>query len=401
MISVEEADKIIFRNIRKLPAVRVSLPEAFGMVLREDLLADRDIPPFDRVMMDGIGISFASWEKGNRVFPIDGIQKAGIPPVHLVDAHASLEVMTGAVLPVGCDCVIPYEDIEIKDGKARLRQGVELRRLQYVHSKASDHARGARLVRRGERLFAPQVAVAASVGKAEVLVSMNPSIAVVGTGDEVVGIHEQVEPYQIRQSNVYVIEAALKLSGYDRVTRFHIRDDQEELSARLKQILEDFDVLVLSGGVSMGKLDFVPEALCKIGVKALFHQVKQRPGKPFWFGKGREDKPVFALPGNPVSTQVGVYRYVLPYLSEAVDARAAEKEFAVLREDIDVKTDRAYFLPVKVESREDGRLLAAPVFPNVSGDYAALARTDGFVELPADTFRFAKGTTARLFRWKV
>jgi molybdopterin molybdotransferase len=224
---------------------------------------------------------------------------------------------------------------------------------------------------------------------------------VVGTGDEVVAIDQKVEPYQIRQSNAYAIAAALKLSGYDKVTCFHLRDDKDELRANLSEMLKDFDVLVLSGGVSMGKFDYIPDVLADIGVKVVFHQVKQRPGKPFWFGNNKEGKPVFALPGNPVSTQVGLYRYVLPYLNKAVNAYALEQEFVVLDRNVDVKTDRTYFLPVKIKGQEDGRLLATPVFPRVSGDYAALAKSDGFIELLEGIFEFPMGAAARLYRWKI
>ena len=400
MITVEEADKIISLNIEKFPSVQVPLQDAFGMVLQEDLIADRDLPPFDRVTMDGIGIKFNTWEQGDRTFSVEGVQKAGIPPLKLEGSSTCLEVMTGAVLPGGCDCVIPYEDVSIKEGKAMVREDVKPIHRQFVHAQASDYPRGTVLLKKGARLLAPQVAIAASIGKAEVLVSAAPKVAAVGTGDEVVGINDQVEPHQIRQLNSYVIEAALKLSGYDQVTRFHLRDDKEELRARLGEMLEHFDVIVLSGGVSMGKFDYIPDVLAGLGVEVLFHQVKQCPGKPFWFGKSSDGKPVFALPGNPVSTQVGVYRYVLPYFNTASGACEQAQEFAVLDSDVDVKTDRTYFLPVKVRGDEDGRFLSTPVFTGTSGDYAALAGTDGFLELPQDTFRFSKGATARLYRWK-
>lgn len=400
MITVEEADKIIFKDIKEFPSVRVPLQEAFGMVLQEDLYADRDLPPFHRVAMDGIAINYSSWEAGNRSFTVEGMQKAGSPAVTLKDTSACIEAMTGAVLPEGCDCVVPVENIEMDNGQAKLREGFKLTRMQNIHMKGSDYKRGTSLVLKGFRLFSPQVAVAAAIGKAEIFVTQSPKIAVIGTGDELVGIHQKVEPYQIRQSNSYALQSALQMQGYDHVTRFHIKDDKDELKKRLGKILDDFDVLVLSGGVSMGRLDYVPEVLQAIGVEVLFHKVKQRPGKPFWFGKSKEGKPVFALPGNPVSTQICVYRYVLPYLDKAVGARAVLEEFAVLDENVKIKTDRTYFLPVKIESEQRGRLMTMPVYPNGSGDYASLARSDGFIELPPDTFQFPKGTSARLYRWK-
>lgn len=401
MITVKEADMIISGNIKKYPSVRVPLQSAFRMVLREDLIADRDLPPFNRVMMDGIGINLSAWEKGVRTFTIEGIQKAGIPALNLKNPEACLEVMTGAVLPQGCDCVIPVEGVEMVKGKAKLKDSLNLTRMQYVHIQSSDHQARARLVSKGSRLLASQVAVAASIGKQEVLVSQMPKIAVVGTGDEVIGIGQKLAPYQIRRSNSYVIQAALELCGYNRVFCFHIRDDKDELKTRLGKMLEDFDVLILSGGVSRGKFDYIPEVLNRLGVKELFHRVKQRPGKPLWFGKSKEGKPVFGLPGNPVSTHVGVYRYVLPFLDKSIGIWSVPEEFVSLEEDVEIKTDLTYFLPVKAESRQDSCLVGSPVFPNGSGDYASLTKADGFIELPPDTFRFAKGAIARFYRWKI
>lgn len=400
MITVEEADKIIFDDIRVLPATRAPLQESYGMVLREDLFADRDLPPFHRATMDGISINFSSWEDGHRAFDVKGTQKAGSPPLTLESNAACIEVMTGAVVPAGCDCVIPVENIELSNGKAKLREDPKLSRMMNIHAKGSDYQCRDKLVLKGIRLFSPQVAVAAAIGKTEVLVTQIPRIAVIGTGDELVGIDQKPKPYQIRQSNSYAIQSALVLQGYDDVTRFHIEDNKDKLRKRLSKILEDFDMLILSGGVSMGKFDYIPEVLQAIGVEVLFHKVKQRPGKPFWFGKSKEGKPVFALPGNPVSTQIGLYRYVLPYLDRAIGAQATLKEYAVLGEDTDVKTTLTYFLPVKIKSGQDGQLVTFPVFPNGSGDYASLAKSDGFIELPPDTSPFSKGTSARLYRWK-
>jgi molybdopterin molybdotransferase len=400
MITVEEADTIISANIKEFPSVRIPLEEAFGMILREDLTADRDLPPFHRVMMDGIAVHVSSCLAGHNNFPIEGIQKAGDPALTLKDSSSCIEVMTGAVLPAGCDCVIPVESVEIVNGKAQVNNECKPSLMMNVHAQGSDHESGAKLVLKGARLLSPQVAVAAAVGKTKVLVSQPPKIAVIGTGDELVGIDQKPRAFQIRQSNSFALQAALQLQGYDLVTRFHMKDDKQAMRKQLSQILGDFDIVVLSGGVSMGKFDHVPEVLKDIGVEVLFHRVKQRPGKPFWFGKSKEGKPVFALPGNPVATQIGAYRYVLPYLGRAAGALEAFREYAVLDEDVEIKTALTFFLPVKIESGKDGRLAARPVFPSGSGDYASLVSSDGFIELPADTFQFAKGTTGRLYRWK-
>jgi len=398
MITVKEADKIIFDNINEFSSVRIPLQEAYGMVLREDLIADRDLPPSHRATMDGIAINFSSWESGNSIFPIEGIQKAGDPSLTLKDSSSCTEIMTGAVVPAGCDCVIPVEDIEISNSKAKVN-GVELTRMMNVHAQGSDHKNGSKLVLKGARLYPSQVAIAASIGKKEVLVSLRPKIAVIGTGDELIAIDQKPQVFQIRQSNSYALQAALQLSGYDQVKRFHIKDDKDELRTQLGQLLKSFDVIILSGGVSMGKFDYVPEVLKEIGVEMLFHKVQQRPGKPFWFGKNKEGKPVFALPGNPVSTQVGVVRYILPYLDKALGVTKISPELAALGEDVKITNTFTNFLPVKIESREDGRLLATPVIPNSSGDFASLVQSDGFLELPPDNPLFPKGAVARFYRW--
>lgn len=399
MFTVPEAEKIILQHARPFQGIAVPLEESFGRVLAEDLFADRDLPLFDRVSMDGVAIHHAAWQEGARRFFIEAVQPAGFPRVSLKDPRACIEVMTGAVLPEGCDCVIPFENVDIEDGLARLKEDFKFVVLQNVHEKGSDYQKGILLLSRGCRLLPPQIAVAASIGKSEIMVSRNPQIAVIATGNELVEVDQPVEPFQIRQSNVYAIDAALRLHGYPHTSRFHIKDDRGTMTEHLRRILKEFDVIILSGGVSMGKFDYVPEVLKELGVEVCFYKIKQRPGKPFWFGISREGKPVFALPGNPVSTQVCLHRYVLVYLRKASGVKEDVVEYAILMEDVHVKTSLAYFLPVKLTCGTDGRLMAGPVHLNGSGDYASLAKSDGFIELEADTFHFPKGITARFYGW--
>ncbi len=401
MVSVREAEALILKGVKLFAPVAVALAKAFGRILREDLAADRDLPPFDRVAMDGIAINFSSWQKGRREFSIEGIQKAGSPPLMLKDKSACIEVMTGAVLPKGCDCVIPVESVEMAGTTARLRENFQVVKGLNVHPRGADHRKNNRLVRAGCRLLSPQIAVAASIGKKDVLVSKTPAVAVVATGDELVEVDQIPASYQIRQSNVYAIQAALYLQGYTQVDRFHVLDNKNELRRRLRGILQKFDVIILSGGVSMGKFDYVPQVLGGLGVEVLFHKVRQRPGKPFWFGKSRDGKPVFALPGNPVSTLISVYRYILPYLDQSSGLDTTVAEFAVLDEDVEVKTPGTYFLPVKIVCHPNGCLAVSPVYTHGSGDYASLAKSDGFVELKEDASRFPKGSVSRLYRWHV
>jgi len=399
MITVREADKIISDHIQVLPCVSMPLDQSFGKVLREDIKADRAFPPFDRVTMDGFAISSTSWKMGNRIFALEGTQKAGEPPMTLKDRQGCVEIMTGAVLPKGCDSVIPVEQAKRDGVTVKFPDDAGPGAFMNVHRQGSDHSSGEVLLTKGLRLKAPQVAVAASTGASKVSVTRVPKVAVIGTGDELVPVDHKPLSHQIRQSNSYALLAALRGRGYEECTRLHLKDDKREMADVLSKVIEEQDIIVLSGGVSMGKFDYVPEVLKRLGVEVLFHKVKQRPGRPFWFGVAKSGKPIFALPGNPVSTQVGMVRYVLPYIGKAEGEKQIGEQTAVLEEDIEVDTAFTCFYPVKVEHYFDGRILARAVKPKNSGDFVSLARSDGFVELPAETYQFSKGTTALFYRW--
>lgn len=399
MVTVQQADFILEKNAVSYSVVRVPLGSASGCVLREHVAADRDLPPFDRATMDGIAVNSASFAKGVRKFSVEGLQKAGIPARSLRNRNACVEIMTGAMLPKDCDCVIPVEYVEMDGRMARVRGGFEARAMLNVHRKSSDARKGDILLRPGCRLSPSRIAVAAAVGKSRICVARVPEIALVGTGDELVEINRPVKPFQIRRSNTCALAAGLALSGYTRVKRLHIRDDQKKLHAGLKKILAEYDVVVLSGGVSMGKLDFVPWVLEHLGVTALFHKVRQRPGGPLLFGKTSDGKPVFGLPGNPVSTQMCLRRYVLAYLNKASGLPPEDQRYVVLSQSVEVKTALTCFLPVQVTFAKDGRMNAAPVYPRTSGDFVSISKSDGFIEVPDGAFRLRKGSTCRFYGW--
>ncbi|MBI5150231.1 MAG: molybdopterin molybdotransferase MoeA [Candidatus Omnitrophica bacterium] len=398
MLTVKEAESIILASVKEFPCICVPLAEAFGRVSREDIFADRDLPPFDRVTMDGIAIDSGAWARGARQFPVAGVQKAGGRALSLKDRNACFEIMTGAILPQGCDCVIPVEHIVVDGGLARVSNELAVAPRLNVQPRASERKKGELLVRRGTPLFPAQIAVAAAVGKSRICVARAPAVAVIGTGDELVPLNARtVKPFQVRESNAYALQAGLELNGYPGATRFHVRDNLKTIESRLRKVLRQFDVIILSGGVSMGKFDFVPRALGNLGVKVLFHKVRQRPGGPFWFGKTKSGKPVFALPGNPVSSHVCLYRYVLPYLRKAGGLEKTARRYVVLDEPVEIKTALTYFLPVRLTFSSDGKTGATPVFLRGSGDYAALGESDGFIELPSDTCRFARGSAHRFY----
>lgn len=394
-----QADRLISENLNCLPIESLPLVQCAGAVLRENIYGERDQPPFDRVAMDGIALDSSAAHEGQRSFDIEAVQAAGQAPLALSQRTGCIEAMTGAMLPTGCDAVVPVEDLTVHCGIARLNDGVNVAAWDNVHRRGADSRQGALLLAAGTRLSPPEVAIAAGAGMARVRVSAQPMLAVLSTGNELVEPGEPVLPHQIRRSNVYGIIAALRRHGFQRVADDHVDDDREQMRARLKLHLDTHDVLILSGGVSMGRFDLVPSLLTELGVRRIFHGVAQRPGKPLWFGVAQSGPAVFALPGNPVSTLVCLSRYVIPALFAAMGDEAPAVRKIPLSAPVTVSTKFAQFIPVRTEVDEWGRDWAAPRLTNGSGDFTSLAGTDGFVELPAGPNSYPKGFVTRLFRW--
>jgi molybdopterin molybdotransferase len=389
MITVAEAEAIILEHAVDFGIEEIPLAQATGRVLREDLVADRDFPPFARVMMDGIAIRYEIFADGRREFAVEGIQAAGVARQALSDPAKCFEVMTGAPLPEGTDTVIRYEDLAIEEGVANIR--IESIRLaQNVHSQGFDRKEGALIVTAGRMISPAETGLAATVGKAVLAVSRSPRTVIIYTGDEIVGVEQTPLPYQIRASNVHAIKAILARQHVEADT-LHLPDDKAQTLQMLDSCLTGYDLIVLSGGVSMGKFDYIPEALEELGVERLFYKVRQRPGKPFWFGRSDRGATVFALPGNPVSAFMCALRYVQPWLRKCLGAPAAGPLYAMLAEDFEFEPDLTHFLQVKITCDDRGRLMARPVKGKGSGDLANLVDTDGFLELPFESSLFRRG----------
>ena len=401
MISVNEALKIVKENAFTPSISEVPVLESLGLILAENIIADRDFPPFNRVAMDGVAIAHSTFRGGNssnfdveKWMPfIEDTQYAGESQKQLSTPKNCMEVMTGAVLPLGCEAVVRYEDLEIeefegsKHAKFLISQR-EIKDWQNIHPQGSDRKAGDVLLWKGLKISPPEIAVMASVGKDKVLVEIPPRVAVISTGDELVEITTNPEPYQIRMSNSYMLAGALAQIGI-KANLFHLKDDKELLLSKLKEILLNHDILLLSGGVSAGKKDFVPEILTNLGIEKLFYKVAQKPGKPFWFGKSEEGKTIFALPGNPVSTFLCFCKYFLNQKQEQV----------ILDKDVFFKLNSTYFVPVKTYF-QNGKMMATPFEGSGSADFANLTDCDGFVELPADSQEFKAGEMFGFVRFR-
>lgn len=377
MISVKEALTKVLSTANDLGAELVSIHEAIGRTLAENIYSDRAMPPFDRVTMDGICIDYAQYEKGQRIFQIETIAAAGSPRVSLKDNSNCIEIMTGAPLAMGTDTVIRYEDLKEVEGGFEIVETIT--QGKNIHAKGSDHLKDYVLLQKGKKIKAIDINILASVGRSNLSVYKNPKVAVISSGDELVEINEIPEDYQIRKSNVYMLQSRLKELGVDSQT-FHFADNTESIFNEIKRVLEDFDVLLMSGGVSKGKFDFIPEVLDRLGFEKLFHRVAQRPGKPFWFGC-KENKVVFAFPGNPVSTLACFHKYFVPWLYQ-VRVQNYKPLKVVLGNEVSFKPDLDYFAQASIEQSEDGKWIATVKHGNGSGDMVSPAHMDGFIELP-------------------
>lgn len=395
MVSVAEAEKIILGHLFKPSIQQMELTQANGKILAEEVKADRDLPPFNRATMDGISIPFDSYEKGQRKFVIESLQAAGQIQQTLADAKNCIEIMTGAPLPIGTDSVIPYENLKIENKTATIL-AEPVNKRQNVHLQGSDAKQNETLLNRGMKLSPSEIALLASVGKSKVDVLKYPKAAVISTGDELVDVDQTPLAHQIRRSNSYALVSALHELGCE-AQMFHLADNEKELEEKLELILSQYELVILSGGVSKGKFDFVPQILESLGIKKLFHGVSQRPGKPMWFGVSSTNF-VFALPGNPVSTFMCFHRYVKLWLTKSMGVSLKNPK-AILAKDFSFAPQLTYFLQVKIEN-ENGKLMAYPSVGGGSGDFANLKDVDGFLELPLGQNEFKSYTVYSLYLFR-
>jgi molybdopterin molybdotransferase len=379
LISVTQAENIIRQHLTTAAVEIVPLSKAQGRYLREDILADRALPPFDRVMMDGIAIAHASFASGNTRFPITGTQAAGTPALTLEDADSCIEVMTGCVLPQGCDCVIPIEQIDLSENTARLYSDAKPQAKQHIHSAGSDTTAGEILLSSGQVLNAAELAIAASVGATDLSVSALPRILIITTGDELVAPEATPLPHQIRRSHATAVEALISGMKLGTVASLHIADDPEALKEKITEALPAHDIIIFTGGISKGKYDYVAPVLSELLGSPHFHGIAQRPGKPMAFWKKPNSPLIFAHPGNPVSVMACAARYLIPSLIEILSGRSPTPQQLPATGGFHCPTHFTGLIPCRINN---GRIQLVPA--SNSGNFLALAATDGIAQLPGE-----------------
>jgi molybdenum cofactor synthesis domain-containing protein len=383
MISVAEAVATVKEQARQLPHEEVELAEALGRVLAEDVIADTDLPPFDRAQMDGYALRAGDTARLPARLRVVGEAAAGNGWRGTLKAGEAVRIMTGAPVPAGADSV---QQVELTHELDRGRM-VEVARAtepgQFIIRRASEVERGATVLRKGEEINGARMAVLASFGYAKVRVGARPRVAVLATGTELVPVNQEPGQDQIRDSNTFSLTAYAALAGA-RVRRLPLAgDDLQLLKREIKGAASRSDALILSGGVSMGVYDFTKTALRELGAQIFFERVSLRPGKPTVFAR-LDDALVFGLPGNPVSVSVTFNLFARTALKAMQGAREVEMkmERAALERDVRGAAERESFLPAELRTDETGRLIAEPLKWGGSSDFVAFARATALINVP-------------------
>ncbi|HYR76122.1 MAG TPA: gephyrin-like molybdotransferase Glp [Pyrinomonadaceae bacterium] len=399
MIPISEAISIVLEHSPKLKVESVVLSEVLGRVLAQDIIADSDLPPFDRAQMDGYAVRAADVANVPAQLRIVGESAAGAGWHHEMKAGEAVRIMTGAPVPVGADAVQQVEltrEVE-RNAIVEILTPVEVGRS--IVNRAAEIKAGETVLHAGEDINAAMIATLASFGYAKVKVGQRPRVAVMATGSELVNVDEKPGADQIRDSNNYTIAAYATLAGA-MVERLPLAgDDTEELKRQIRAAAERSDVLITSGGVSMGVYDFTKAALKELGAEIYFERVALRPGKPTVFGR-LGNTLIFGLPGNPVSVAVTFNlftRTALRVMQGAQQPQLAE-ETAVLARDLKGSPDRESYLPAVLRADDGGTLLAEPLKWGGSSDFVAFARATALINVPAGAKTLEKGQSVKITR---
>jgi molybdopterin molybdotransferase len=391
MLTVEEALQLVLRHATPRSAVRVPLsPACLGLVLAEDVASDLDMPPYTKSLVDGYAVRAADLAGGaGRLLVVDEIP-AGRSPTLPLEAGQTARIMTGAELPAGADAVVMLERSEpLPDQRVYLRDE-RFKPGQNVLPRGREMRAGEVVLRAGTVLRPQELGLLATVGVKAPLVHQRPAAAILSTGDEVVEPGEQPNRGQIRNSNGTLLAAQAARAG--AVTRYLgiARDRLDSLGPLVAEGLKN-DVLVLSGGVSAGKLDLVPEVLKEQGVTPVFHKVAMKPGKPLFFGV-KEDRLIFGLPGNPVSALVGFELFVRPAMARLLGHAATGPRIVAARMGVEFfyQTDRVTYHPAHLDFGEDGWVVT-PIPWFGSPDLRAVSQANAFAVFHPDHPHYRAG----------
>jgi len=384
MISLQQAQQLVKQQARSFGKEIVLLEEATGRVLNEPVAADRDYPPFNRATMDGMAINMADWNDGIRTFTWIETVFAGKAAMKSIGKGECYKIMTGAAVPECANTIIRKEDIDEIENRLSITVS-SITPGQNIAPKGTDIKKEITVIAPPFYIKPGTITTLASLGYDEVKVASLPSVTIITTGDEVQPVEAAVNDVQIRNSNQHLVKALLQHWKIKPAAVTHVKDDADALLKTINSYKRT-DIIILSGAVSAGDADFVPEVLLKAGAEKIFHKVAIRPGKPAWFGKFANGPVVFALPGNPFSTFVTFKLFIEEFLVACFGL----PERQLLRLPFDgsriKKTDLDEFFPVMIGGDP---AVVTPVAFNTSGDITAMMEADGLGWQPADKMELA------------
>ncbi|MBI5554999.1 MAG: molybdopterin molybdotransferase MoeA [Elusimicrobia bacterium] len=397
MISYEKARKLVLSNIKILSPEKVRIEDAIGRVLAENVFSPLEIPPFAKSAMDGYAVKAENTRQYQGVLRNIGVIQAGDTFRQKLGTGECAKIMTGAPLPSGADAVVMVEDTAACDRMITMKCSVK--KGENVCRRGEDICRGERLLRNGQLLSAAEIALLATIGKHQVKVRKRPKVAIINTGGEIVSPGQKLGRNKIYNANGPMMVSLLRRYGIEPQYLGMVKDDPEQL-VRVIQPGLCCDVLLISGGVSVGDYDFIPKVLKKLKVKGIFHKVRIKPGKPFFFGRKRSCC-VFGLPGNPGSNFLAYFLFVSPALNkmQGIDFLGPEFKFGLLQQDFQHKKGRAHFGLVKIKKQNvDYTLDIVP--SHGSADVASLAKADGFFIAAENQEVIKKNEKVRFFHWR-
>jgi molybdopterin molybdotransferase len=397
MISIRQAQQFINSYSRNFGCEEVDIDNAFNRTLAEDIYADRDYPPFNRSAMDGYALKSGDInDKMINEFEVIENLFAGNVSNQKIAIGQCIKIMTGAPVPSTADAVIRVEDT-INNSQKIVFKVNTIKPWQNISRQGEDVLQHEIVVTKNQIINAAIIGVLAATGRSKIKVYQLPSVAIVSTGNEVINIHSPIKPYQIRDSNSHVLKAFFRQYHIDDVETLLLPDEKEELKKGIGKLLHK-DILILSGGVSKGDADYIPEVLASLGVKEIFHRVQIKPGSPIWFGIAETGAAVFALPGNPFSVQVAFKVFIEPYLRECFGLKQKSALFVALLYPKNKSTRLDEFFPCRLISKNNTNYLL-PVTFNGSGDITATCHSDGIALHPSGEQILNAKTPVEFLRW--
>lgn len=385
MLTVDEAQTKVLSRIHPLGFEKVSVLEALGRVIAEDVVAPRNLPPYDNSGMDGYAVRSEDIRNASEANPVrlEVLEdlRAGFISEKTVWKGQAIRIMTGAPIPKGADAVVPVE--ETKRGDASVLILAPALAGNYIRKAGEDVKKGERVMVRGDIIRPSEIGMLASMGKPFVAVYQRPSVAILCTGEELVDVGEPLGGARIVSSNSYTLAAQVRECGAIPIQLGIARDEKEEIREKILQGLRS-DVFISSAGVSVGDYDLVRDVLKELDVEMIFWQVAMKPGKPtaFWMHDG---KPAFSLPGNPVSSMVTFEQFVRPALLKMMGHRQIFRPVieATLREEIQKEPGRRHFIRAAVSYEKEGYFVTT-TGPQGSGILKSMVRANGLIVLPED-----------------